>query len=173
MPGLGAAETRLYSATFWGDGSGKYVSETCKLLPHDCNVKLNGEDALPILVNPWEPVSINIHCVELLFLSNKPVSARTYLFAGNSFSPDVMVSATPGPDDSPARASLCYPTGISFPFPAAAPAAPANKPGQNDFGLPHLDVHVIGEPAPRSVLWPFGSFKYRVLLTVFYTKNPS
>src|ERR1700751_6104354 len=53
------AQTTMYSATFRGDGSGKFVSDTCRISPHDCNVSLNGTDALPILVNPWEPVSIN------------------------------------------------------------------------------------------------------------------
>jgi hypothetical protein len=168
---LGGAQTTMHSATFWGDGSGKFVSDTCRILPHDCNVALNGTDALPILINPWEPVSINIHCVELVFLPNQPVSSETYLFAGNSYSPDVMVSAIPGPDGA-ARAGLCYPPGISFPFPAAAPSAAPNSPGQNDFALPHLDVHVIGKPGSW-LLQPFIRFKYKVLLTVFYTKNPS
>src|SRR6185437_3276668 len=52
---------------------------------------LSGADALPILVNPWEPVSINIVCVQVIVLPYENPGSYFYAFAGNSFSPDVMV----------------------------------------------------------------------------------
>ena len=168
------AEETLYSMTFYGDGSGKYVSDTCKLVPHDCNVSLNGEDALPILVNPWEPVSINIRCVELVFLPSLAVARNAFLFVGNSYSPDVMLWATA---DSGGHARNCFPAGSSFPFPAAAAGAAANRLGQNDFALPHLDVHLRGTVFPSLLFWKVLSYLrpfafYEVYLTVYYTKNP-
>lgn len=162
-------EATLYSKTFEGDGSGKFVSPTCKVVPHDCNVGLNGTEALPILVNPWEPVSIGIRCLELVFLPAQTIAPGARLFVGNSHSPDIMLWLTPGAIGG--RSSICYPRGTSFPFPAAVFGAPPNKRGQNDFGLPHLDVHILGTPA-RFWYWPFASGKYVVYLTVYYTKNP-
>jgi hypothetical protein len=176
MSNFAIGQTTLYSATFYGDGSGELVNETCKFVPVDCNVGLSGADALPILVNPWEPVSINIHCVELVFLPGPFVSRNTYLFVGNSYSPDIMLWATA---QMGGRSANCFPASTSFPFPAAAAGAPANKPGQNDFRLPHLDVHVQGYFYPNYFFWRLASYFsrsfagiYRVYLTVYYTKNP-
>jgi hypothetical protein len=161
------AET-LYSASFQGDNRDEHISPSCRAVPAECNLALNGATALPILVNPWEPVSINIRCLELLFLPRRPVASGTRLFVGNSFSPDVMLWLIPKGGD--AQNSFCYPGATGFPFPAAAPDALANRAGQNDFTLPHIDMHLMGAPA-IPWYWLPDAGKYLVILTVYYTKN--
>lgn len=155
----------IYQKNFYGDSSGMYVNRDsrtgCALIPQDCNLALNGNDALPILVNPWEPVSINIHCVQVIFLPTGPLTPTSHIFAGNSFSPDIMVWMVPSPTGG-ASGKMCYPPGTAFPFPAMAAGAADNKPGQNNFALPHLDVHVQGGPP---------NVNYQVYLSVWYTKN--
>lgn len=153
----------LYSKAFWGDSSGSWVNYDAATgchLTNNCNVALTGADALPILVNPWKPVSINIQCVQIVLLTAAP-PPQTYAFAGNSFSPDVLVWTVPYSGGS-GDGKMCYPAGSAMPFPAAAPGAPANKPGQNNFALPHLDVHVYGAAS---------SVGYQAYLEVWYTKN--
>jgi len=158
----------LYEKDFYGDSTEMFVNRDprtgCTLIPvpRECNVSLNGDDALPILVNPWEPVAINIHCAQVIFLPTGPLTPNSHIFAGNSFSPDKMAWTVPGPTGA-ASEKMCYPAGTALPFPARAVGATDNKPGQNNFALPHLDVHVQG--GPKNV-------NYQVYLAVWYTLNP-
>lgn len=158
------ANQTVYSKSFYGDGSGLYVNHDpatgCSLM-NNCNVALGGPDPLPILVNPWETVSINIVCVQVVFLPTAKLAPTSYAFVGNNYTPDVMVWAVPN-ENGGATAKMCYPPGTSMAFPAAAPGAPPNGPGQNNFAIPHLDVHTYGGPANTT---------YQVFLTVWYTKN--
>jgi hypothetical protein len=155
----------ILQKSFYGDSSGTYVNKNpatgCQLVPRNCNVSLDGGDGLPILVNPWEPVSINIICAQVIFLPSRAVAPNTIFFAGNSFSPDIMAWGVPKSSGA-GSARMCYPAGTWFAFPAAAKGASPNNQGQNDFTLPHLDVHVIGGPATVS---------YSAYLSVWYTKN--
>lgn len=160
-----AQSQAIFQKNFYGDSTGTYMNRdpaTGCSVTNNCTVALNGADSLPILINPWEPVSINILCAQIIFLPNRKVSANTMFFAGNSYSPDIMVWGVPQPNGG-ADPKMCYPPGTSFPFPAAASGAPPNKPGQNNFTLPHLDVHVQGQPS---------TVDYVVYLSVWYTKNP-
>ena len=163
---IASAQTPIYSKAFYGDSSGSYVNNAdaknggCART-NNCNVALSGTDALPILVNPWEPVSINILCVQVIVLPYENPGSYFYAFAGNSFSPDVMVWGV-SEGNGAIGSKLCYPPGTAFPFPAAGQNAPENKPGQNNFAEPHLDVHVMGN----------SSVQYQAYLEVWYTKNP-
>ena len=161
----------VYTQTFYGDGSARYVDPSCSIVPSDCNVKLNGEEGLPILVNPWERVPINIIGAEIVFLPSGPVTANTYAFAGNSASPDILTWAIPGPTGA-AHGQVCFPSGTEMPFPAAAADAPPNKAGQNNFALPHLDVHLSGKLEPFVDETPDPG-SYQTYLTVMYTKKSS
>lgn len=161
-----SAMQTIHQKNFYGDSTGAFVNHSpasgCPRIPRNCDVSLDGGDALPILVNPWETVSINIVCAQVIFMPSGAVSPSTMFFAGNSYSPDVMAwgVARPGGGGS---AKMCYPAGTSFPFPPALAGAPKNAPGQNNFLLPHLDVHVQGMPK---------TVNYTVYLSVWYTKNP-
>lgn len=172
-----SAMQTIFQKNFYGDSSGSFVNHsqtigcpTIGAVVDDCNVSLNGADALPILVNPWEPVSINILCTQVIFMPSAPVSASTMFFAGNSYSPDVMVWGVPNSNGG-GSAKMCYPAGTSFPFPAAAPRAPENGPGQNNFRVAHLDVHVQGKPMKRFFGLLRGNVSYVAYLSVWYTKN--
>jgi hypothetical protein len=150
----------IYSKSFYGDSTDRYVDSSCKLFHDDCTLLLDGHDHTPIVVNPWESVPINIRCVEIVFLPTSPVSPMTYLFAGNSYSPDPMLWAIPSPTGA-AYARSCFPQGTSMAFPAAANSAAANKPGMNNLNLPRLDLHVRGGPS---------GVGYQAYLTIYYTK---
>jgi hypothetical protein len=166
----------IYQKNFYGDSSGRLVNRSpttgCSTITvvDDCNVSLNGVDALPVLINPWESVSINILCAQVIFMPSAPVSASTMFFAGNSYSPDVMTWGVPRSTGG-GSAKMCYPAGTSYPFPAAAKGAPENGPGQNNFRLPHLDVHVQGTPRSRLFGYLHSKVSYMVYLSVWYTKN--
>jgi hypothetical protein len=151
----------LYSKNFYGDSSGLYVSPTCQMIPRNCNVGLDGTDSLPVLVNPWESVPIDIRCVQIIFAPSTAMPSSAYVFAGNSSTPDVMLWAVPQPNGG-AEGHMCYPEGTAMPFPAATSPAASNGPGQNNFALPHLDVHVYGYAPGAS---------YQVYLTVWYTRD--
>ena len=160
----GAQSQIIYQKNFYGDSSETYVNHdpsTGCSPTNNCNVSLNGTDALPVLVNPWEPVPIKILCAQVVFMPSGPVAPSTMVFAGNNYSPDVMVWGVPKSTGA-ADPKMCYPPGTFFPFPAAASGAPPNHPGQNNFLLPHLDVHVQGLPSTVS---------YQLYLSVWYTKD--
>ncbi|HEX3503905.1 MAG TPA: hypothetical protein VHU22_10995 [Xanthobacteraceae bacterium] len=160
-----AENITIIQKDFYGDSSGHYVNrdpETGCTITNNCNVALNGTDALPVLVNPWEPVSINILCTQVIFMPSAPVTPDTMFYAGDDWSPDIMAWGIPQPNGG-GSAKMCYPEGTSFKLPAAADGRPKNKPGQNDFTVTHLDVHVQGGPS---------TVNYQTYLSVWYTKNP-
>ena len=88
----------LYSKTFYGSSATSLVNHDqttgCSLIDR-CDTSLNGTDAIPVLVNPWEPFPIDIRCVQIVFLPNGKVGPGTALFAGNSYSPDIMLWSLP------------------------------------------------------------------------------
>lgn len=169
-----AAQQTIFEKHFFGDSTGTYINtdpQTGCSTTKNCNVALNGADALPVLVNPWEPVSIKIYCAFVIFMPSAAVSANTNFFAGNSYWPDIMAWGVPYPGGG-GTVEHCMPNGTYFPFPAAKSGAPASKLGQNNFMEPHLDVHVAGCPAsgcPKPGQTP--SVTYQVYLRVLYTKN--
>jgi hypothetical protein len=161
------AQTPILEAHFYGNSSSQFVNHDpatgCRVT-NNCNVALDGTDALPILVNPWESVSINIVCTQIIFMPTGPLSPHAYLYAGNSFiaPSDIMAWGVPSPTGA-ADIDKCLPPGFAFPFPAKMAQAPSNRHGQNNFMEPHLDIHILGTPA---------SVAYDVWLKVLYTKNP-
>lgn len=148
----------LYSKAFYGDSTGAYINASCSLT-NNCDVAFDGHDAIPILVNPWESVSITIQCVQIVLMPDGPLAARDYAFAGNSITPDVMIWGT-NIAGGAINAKQCFPAGMGMPFPAGPYT---NGPGQNNFALPHLDVHIMGTD----------QVSFQAYLIVWYTKNPS
>ena len=163
---LPASAQSIYEKHFYGDSSGQYVNndvESGCSLTNNCNVSLNGSDALPILINPWESVSINVLCTKIIFIPSGPLNPTSHIYAGSNAwgSSDIMAWGVPSPTGA-ADINQCTPQGTSIPFPAAGAGAPINRPGQNDFTLPHIDVHIQGTPDTAT---------YQVYLQLVYTKN--
>lgn len=122
-----------------------------------CGGTANGSDITPefnvgtaapighIGAEPWEAVSINIVGIGMTFFQMP--SGLQYAFAGDSYSPDIMLEMAAG------QTSLTkfFPAGLSFPFPAAGAVTPP----------PHVDMHICaanGSP-------------FQAHYTVYYTKN--
>src|SRR3974390_2840348 len=96
------AETPIFERHFYGNSTGDYVNHDPKTgcsLSNNCNVALDGTEALPILVNPWEPVGIDILCTQVIFMPTGPLNPKAYIFAGNSDWPDgdIMAWGVPSP----------------------------------------------------------------------------
>lgn len=150
----------IYSKAFYGDSSGDYLSTSCSLT-NNCDVQMNGRDAVPILVNPWESVPIEIVCEQVAVIPQGGVLGPSdYAFAGNSVDPDVVVWGLAREGNISAK--QCFPSGTAMVFPAAGGGG-ANGAGQNNFALPHLDVHVMSLDADRV---PFQAY-----LIVWYLKD--
>jgi len=129
----------VYSKSFYVHGTGNGGDQ----LPI---WEINGASQAPVHgvgVEPWESVSINIVGVGVSFFE-KPANLQ-YVWIGNSFSPDLMLTMGYGVHDK----EVFYPNGITFPFPASS----ANPP--------HIDAHVCANAGQS----------YQINVVLYYTKN--
>lgn len=129
-----ASGNEICSKTFYGGG------------------KCTGLDQLPILEEPWETRPIRITGVAInVDITDRPrwyerlrgATVKSFAFAGNSSSPDVMAIMS-----GTGSTNVHFPAGQYFTFPG--------KTGKED---PHVDLHVQCSPVGTN----FGS-----LLTIFY-----
>ena len=103
----------------------------------------DGTDQLPLVIDPWEPVAIEIVCVDITFFQFDSRFVN-YAFAGNGFSPDIMRWwGEPNP----------IPPGEFFPCPA--------KGGYTPTEHAHLDLHVSGQQGQ----------KWQGYYTIYYMKE--
>ncbi len=91
------------------------VGQTCPYCP-------SGKDCP--LIQPWEPVPIEIRGVEIAL----SWGALSYAYAGNNYVPDVMAFMGSGQT----HRQQWFPEGLSFAMPAAGSVG----------GSPHIDLHV-------------------------------
>jgi len=117
--------------------------------------KCNGQDQNPPLeaatfdspfVTPWEPVSISIVDVQIVFINGSQPQSF-YAFAGNGYDPDIMSWLTSD------GADRHLPDGYNMQFPASGGTKP-----------PHLDLHVSCLPV---------GFSYQGFYNVIYQPNPT
>ena len=120
------SETTLCSQIFYGSG-------VC-----------DGTDQVPILERPWEPVAIEIVGVTV-GLKIWGAGERGYIFAGNSYSPDVMLFHV-----GEGSETVMFPKGLSFYLPPKAAHVDASV---------HVDEHVL--------CW--GDKAYYAWLVIYYT----
>lgn len=137
---------------YTGSGAGYKGGSVCTKTFYFSGV-CNGQDNTPTLVDNtgtintpyipgWEPVSISIQDVWIVFIPPRP--ATFYAFAGNNYTPDVMSWYT---NEATERH---LPAGTNMTFPAANTGS-------------HLDLHVSCQPNNT----PFQGF-----YTVVYQPNP-
>jgi hypothetical protein len=119
--GCGGTDATYCSKGFYGRG-------TC-----------NGIDQLPIFEQPWEHAPIEILAVSISLRADIPPGSG-YVFAGNSFDPDIMAFQI-----GTGATTRTFMPGHAFVLPAAGPNAP------------HIDLHVsCTTPPPRPILFDFG-----------------
>src|SRR5207248_2990905 len=97
---IGSARAELRSKTFTANG-------LC-----------DGHDQVSILAEPWESAPIAIVGVAVGLELDVP-TPNAYVFAGNSYVPDVMALRIGAGSES-----VMYPAGHAFPFPGLGPEPP-------------------------------------------------